>query len=73
MSPATTPHPNHYWNHNAAFHDELVADAAGRGGRGTFDTVACVAAARILPGARIRRRCYWRYSLVWDRAMESGQ
>ena len=25
--------PEHYWNHNTAFHDELVADAAVRGGR----------------------------------------
>ncbi len=25
--------PESYWNHNAAFHDELVADAAARGGR----------------------------------------
>lgn len=25
--------PEKYWNHNAAFHDEVVADAATRGGR----------------------------------------
>ncbi|WP_366180014.1 methyltransferase [Actinomyces timonensis] len=25
--------PGDYWNHNTAFHDELVADAATRGGR----------------------------------------
>lgn len=31
------------------------------------------AAGRILPGARVRRRFYWRYSLVWDRPTESEQ
>ncbi|WP_136192175.1 class I SAM-dependent methyltransferase [Actinomyces procaprae] len=212
MSAAGTAHSNRYWNHNAAFHKELVADAARRGGRaldvgcgegllmerlaavcdqvvgietdpdtasrararltglpgadvrqadvlapgatdclGEFDTVTCVAvlhhlpleaglerlaalvapggrllivglaanasawdwalsamsvvpiriasllhgerrdvgvptapareslqeiraaSARILPGSRMRRRFYWRYSLVWDRPMGAGQ
>ncbi|WP_103061864.1 class I SAM-dependent methyltransferase [Actinomyces qiguomingii] len=31
------------------------------------------AAARILPGAQVRRRFYWRYSLVWDRPMGAGR
>ena len=123
-----------YWNHNAAFHDELVADAARRGGRaldvgcgeglralagfvapggrlcvvglaadkGPGDRVLSAlsvlpnwvasrwhreardigvpvappreslreiraAAARVLPGCRLRRRMYWRYRLTWDR------
>ena len=30
------------------------------------------AASRILPGARVRRRFYYRYSLVWDRPREAG-
>ncbi|MDO4901138.1 bifunctional 2-polyprenyl-6-hydroxyphenol methylase/3-demethylubiquinol 3-O-methyltransferase UbiG [Actinomyces sp.] len=211
MTAAASPPPICYWNHNAAFHDELVADAARRGGRaldvgcgegllmerlaavcdevvgieldqeavgrarrrlvgtdgacvrqadvmkpnevdglGEFDTVTCVAvlhhlplaeglermaalvapggrlliiglaadtsvvdwllsalsvvpirvasllhheqrdigvptapareslreiraaAAQILPGSRVRRRFYWRYSLVWDRPLGSG-
>lgn len=32
MSPGPSAYAR-YWNHNAAFHDELVADAARRGGR----------------------------------------
>ena len=30
------------------------------------------AASRILPGARLRRRFYYRYSLVWDRPREAA-
>jgi len=30
------------------------------------------AASRILPGARVRRRFYYRYSLVWDRPREAA-
>ncbi|WP_139738783.1 class I SAM-dependent methyltransferase [Actinomyces wuliandei] len=33
MGGSTRPFPESYWNHNAAFHGELVADAARRGGR----------------------------------------
>lgn len=32
----------------------------------SLDDVAAVARA-VLPGARLRRRLYWRYSLVWRR------
>ncbi|PHP52223.1 class I SAM-dependent methyltransferase [Actinomyces ruminis] len=31
------------------------------------------AADRILPGTRVRRRFYWRYSLVWDRPVGMGK
>ncbi len=30
------------------------------------------ASSRILPGARVRRRFYYRYSLVWDRPRDAG-
>lgn len=30
------------------------------------------ASSRILPGARVRRRFYYRYSLVWDRSRDAG-
>ncbi|CED90975.1 hypothetical protein [Actinomyces succiniciruminis] len=101
MSAADTAHSNRYWNHNAAFHNELVADAARRGGRALdvgcgegllMERLAAVcdvgvptapareslqeiraASARILPGSRMRRRFYWRYSPVWDRPMGAGQ
>lgn len=95
--------PEQYWNHNAAFHDEILADAAardGRGGRGgracdvgcgeglllqrlagvceeTVGIEADPATARLLPGSRVRRRFYYRYSLTWDRpagpAPEAGR
>ncbi|RJF40213.1 hypothetical protein D4740_12375 [Actinomyces sp. 2119] len=100
--------PESYWNHNAAFHGELVAPGCrllviGLAARKSvadwaLDLLGVVpircaslwyhetpdidvptapareslrhigaTARRTLPGARVRRRFYWRYSIVWDR------
>ncbi len=61
--------PGDYWNHNTAgrLHGETrdigVPVARPR------ESLAEIrrAAARILPGVRVRRRFYYRYTLTWDR------
>ncbi|MFG3035870.1 class I SAM-dependent methyltransferase [Streptomyces sp. NPDC048330] len=42
----------------------VAMTAATRDAEETFGDIA-LAARRILPGARLRRRLFWRYSLVW--------
>ncbi|CAM2756281.1 hypothetical protein ACSL103130_01365 [Actinomyces slackii] len=89
--------PEQYWNHNAAFHDEILAETSTRGGRacdvgcweglllqrlaGVCEEIVGIevdpATARLLPGSRVRRRFYYRYTLTWDRpaglAPEAGR
>ena len=40
--------------------------------RESLGEIRAAASSRILPGARVRRRFYYRYSLVWDRPRDAG-
>ncbi|MFF0556787.1 class I SAM-dependent methyltransferase [Streptomyces sp. NPDC004266] len=49
----------------------VAMTAATRDAEETLAEIALVAR-RILPGARIRRRLYWRYTLVWRKPARAG-
>jgi hypothetical protein len=53
------------WNHNIRTHWESTAPTIWP----PPETYAGVraAAARVVPGARMRRRLLWRYTLVWTK------
>ncbi len=62
------------WNHNNAYHAFLLRESPAaraawdeHGRHDSYLTMAEVrrACARVLPGARVTKHLFWRYSIVW--------